>query len=69
MLYDAVCKWIVHYSSRTSQIVGLGTRGQTTHVKTGIAPINEMEMFYETDGSGELERLGRSSDAGETFPI
>jgi hypothetical protein len=28
-----------------------------------------MKMFYETDGSGELEPLGRSSDAGETFPL
>jgi hypothetical protein len=38
-------------------------------VKAGIAPINGIEMFYDSDGSGELEPLGRSSDGGVTFPI
>jgi pimeloyl-ACP methyl ester carboxylesterase len=53
MLYGAGCKWIVHYSSRTSQIVCLGNCGHTARMKTGIAQINGIEMFYETDGSGE----------------
>jgi hypothetical protein len=38
-------------------------------MKTRIAPINGIEMFYKTDGSGEREPSGWSSGAGETFPI
>jgi hypothetical protein len=38
-------------------------------MKTGIAQINRIEMYYETNGSGELEPLGQSPDAEETFPI
>ncbi len=53
MLCGAGCKWIVHYISRISEIVCLCNHGHTARMKTGSAQINGIEMFYETDGSGE----------------
>src|SRR5437879_2311697 len=53
LIFEYGCKWIVHYISSTSQIVSLCRHGHTARMKTGSAQINGIEMFYETDGSGE----------------
>jgi pimeloyl-ACP methyl ester carboxylesterase len=49
----AGCEWIVHYISRISEIVCLCSSGDTALMKTRNAPINGIEMFYETEGAGE----------------
>jgi pimeloyl-ACP methyl ester carboxylesterase len=47
------CEWNMHYITGTCQIVSLLAGVQNAPMKTETAKLNGIEMYYETEGSGD----------------